>query len=219
MTSYQYVNNNPIMFTDPTGMSAEGGGDGWWNKLKEGDRSLFVGNSDPRPNAQYAEDGSEILNEIVINTKRKNWFQRNFSKDKLKRAVSRAAENTGFNHAVTESINIHNSINKTGAFRIWGIGTEGMGRNDIEIHGTIKDINVTDLPRPGAGGASPSEPITKLVQYLNGVFGLFTNEKTEEIIKENIDTIWLRVPIRPGSRYKNKSYKIKNEKKYEKKNN
>ena len=39
------------MFTDPTGMSAEGGGDGWWNKLKEGVRSLFVGNSDPRPNA------------------------------------------------------------------------------------------------------------------------------------------------------------------------
>lgn len=80
MTPYQYVHNNPVNLIDPTGMSAEGGSDGWWNKLKEGVRSLFVGNSDSRPNAQYAEDGSEILNEIVINTKRKNWFQRNFQK-------------------------------------------------------------------------------------------------------------------------------------------
>lgn len=68
------------MFTDPTGMSAEGGGDGWRDKLKEGVRSLFVGNSDPRPNAQYAEDGSEILNEIVINTKRKIGFNVIFQK-------------------------------------------------------------------------------------------------------------------------------------------
>src|SRR5690606_32941874 len=144
--------------------------------------------------------------EIVINTKRKNWFQRNFSKDKLKRDVSRAAENTGFNHAVTESIKIYNSINKTGAIRIWGIGTEDMGRDDIEIHGTIKDINVTDLPGPGAGVASSSEPITKPVRYWNGAFGLFNNEKTEEIIKENNDIRWFRVPLRPGPRYKTKAY-------------
>lgn len=66
------------MFMDPTGMSAEGSGDGegFWNKLKS-----FFGMSSPEKSSTSPIEHTE-LDEITISANRKpNWLQRN--KDKL----------------------------------------------------------------------------------------------------------------------------------------
>ena len=63
MTPYQYVHNNPIMFTDPTGMSAEGPGDGWASRTWSTIKSWFRGGSEyqsipkNKPNMTVSELG------------------------------------------------------------------------------------------------------------------------------------------------------------------
>src|SRR5690606_17228540 len=81
-TPYHYVHQNPINLIDPTGMSAENSdGGGWlsrtWNKAV----SFF--SSPNEPDMEPMEH--TVLDEIVISVDRKrpNWFQRNFSKEKL----------------------------------------------------------------------------------------------------------------------------------------
>lgn len=50
-------------------MSAEGGGGGLWSRIINGAK-LFLGmNSGEKPNTQYADDGSTLMDEMVINTK------------------------------------------------------------------------------------------------------------------------------------------------------
>lgn len=64
MKPYQYVNNNLIMFTDPTGMNAEGGGDGWlsrtWNNVKTEVKSWFTSDK-KRAQIEFGELTGVIL--------------------------------------------------------------------------------------------------------------------------------------------------------------
>src|SRR5690606_18719389 len=95
-TPYHYVHNNPVNMIDPMGMSAEGGG--WWSKITNGVKS-FLGIDSEKP-TQYADDGSEILDEVVVSANRKPsfWNRMGFSKDKFSRDWKDIKEKSGYNH-------------------------------------------------------------------------------------------------------------------------
>lgn len=74
-------------------------GGGFWNNL----RSFFGMSSTEKPAQQHIDDGSTLLDKIVIGTKSRNWFQRNFSSDKLSNDFKNIKENAGINHFKKES--------------------------------------------------------------------------------------------------------------------
>lgn len=86
-----------------------------------------------------------------------------------------------------------------GGYIINGQGGHNMGgRKDIK--GKHKIINANDMAGPGAGGAATSQgTLLHLLQYLNGAFGLFTDDKPKGYIRENNDTIFYRTRLPSGA--------------------
>lgn len=133
MTPYQYVHNNPINLIDPTGMSAEGPGDGggFWNKV----RSFFGMSSIEKPQ-QDIDDGSTVLDEIVIPASKKPsiWKRMGFSKDKISRDWKDIKEKSGYNHA-KKYYDTHDfglpgvALGKGGGSNLYG--TQGKPRRDV----------------------------------------------------------------------------------------
>ncbi|RRJ87641.1 hypothetical protein EG240_14905 [Paenimyroides tangerinum] len=165
-------------------------GGGFWSRAKS---FLGIGSINKQETSPIEDT---ILDEVVISTDRKpNWIKRNFSKDKFSNDLKNIKENTGWNHGVKELVKTYKSIQKLGGYKIWGFGSEEMGRNDIKIEGEHKHIDASNIPMPGLGGIETKPNTTaNLVQYLTNSFGVF-NSMSE--VKS--DSVYQTIGTDPGS--------------------
>jgi len=177
-------------------MSAENGdGGGFWNKLKS-----FIGISSTEKPTQYADDGSEILDEVVVSANRKpNWVQRNFSKDKLVNDWKNIKERSGANHLV----NWFKNQNYDGGYYMYDDSGEASGDQSLkkQPHPTkpLEAINVGGFTQAGSFAKvgvgignikSVAAPMNAVNNTLSGMsLGASTVEPTKELI--NSVKVWL----------------------------
>ncbi|WKW46873.1 hypothetical protein P3875_02095 [Myroides sp. JBRI-B21084] len=182
MTPYQYVTNNPIMFTDPTGMEQEGGIKDWWNKV-----SSFLGSS---TQAVPSEDEVTELDEVVVfaNRKRSFWKRIGFSKDEFSRDWENNKEKSGWNHFA----NYKDAVGGTGGYKIWGAGSEDRG--NFKSEDKPKSINASDMGNIGAGGANLGAKLLFFrvadgIQMFNSAYSGRVSIKDDENVKRGVETI------------------------------
>ena len=161
---YSYVGNNPIMFTDPTGMSAEGAdGGGWlskvWNSSKNEVKSWF--------------GGRKLNYEVIVEEPQLIGWDYGESVPCIECHHNTTAPN---------GERIGDLVGGTGAMVISGFGYDNFGGADMP--GPTKTIKATDAAGVGMGGADVGRRVLGALQYLNSAFGLWTNDNKEDVISK-----------------------------------
>src|SRR5690554_3487045 len=173
-TPYHYVHQNPINLIDPTGMSAENNdGGGWLNRAWNNVKSIFSSSNDPSTTSSPIEHTE--LDEITINANRKpNWFQRNFSKNKLANDWENMKENSGWNHFVNYKFKGYGSIVHSGQGY-----DEGAGWDDYEKkYHVLKSTDVSTY----SFGKTPT--VKELIEGLGKGVSIGEDKNVQEGIKK-----------------------------------
>jgi len=227
-TPYRYGFNNPVYFSDATGLFESYGAaqqwiDTWglsnanirynWNKNHyeiENDGVSFYQQGEDIISTMYSWSDSDgiTMSFNTIKGAAGGGNQEYTWRDQLSADFTNSYSSSGLRYFV-DWWKYNDFAGGVGGYIVNGYGGYNLGgRKDIK--GKHKTINATDMAGPGAGGAATTQgTILHVLQYLNGAFSIFSKENNYDVIRENEDTIFYRIPLRSG--FYTTAWKVKND--------